>query len=99
MTLPKPSIEPHVTVGNIISWAMIVIGIVVGYTKLTDASAQNQKDVYEAKSLALQVQSSLITSDSAKSKEISEIRTDVAVIKSNVLTISDKIDDIRRNQK
>jgi len=99
MTLPKSVIEPHITVGNIISWAMVVVGIIVGYTKLQDASAQNQKDVYEAKSLAVSVQSSLIASDAAKTKEIADIKTDVAVIKNNLLTINEKLDDIRSHQK
>ena len=73
--------------------------IIVGYTKLQDASAQNQKDVYEAKSLAVSVQSSLIASDAAKTKEIADIKTDVAVIKNNLLTINEKLDDIRSHQK
>jgi hypothetical protein len=97
MTAPK--LNSEITIGNVVSWVMIGISLVVGYTKLTDASAQNMRDVAEAKSLSIGVQDKLLQSDRERQKEISEMKTDVAVIKTNILTINDKLDEIRINQR
>jgi hypothetical protein len=101
MTLPKlpVKVEGNITIGNVVSWAMIAFGLVAGYTKLQDASAQNTKDVAESKALALSVSDKLNESDKRRDREISEIKTDVAVIKANVLTMSVTLQEIRDNQR
>ncbi len=97
MTAPK--IRPDITIGNIVSWTIIACGFLVGYTKLQDASAQSIKDVGEAKNLAINVQERLNQSEKVYQREAGDMKTDIAVIKSNVLTINDKLDQIRDNQR
>lgn len=93
-----PKFDSQITTGNIVSWSLLVIAIVSGFVRLQDVSAQNQKDVLEAKVLAASVQDRLNMVERINQKEQAEMKTDIAVIKANVLTFSEKLDDIRNRQ-
>lgn len=94
-----PKVDSQITIGNMVSWALVVIAFVTGFVKLQEASAQNARDVVEAKSIAVRASERLTASDLVRQADIGALKTDIAVIKSNVLTMNEKIDEIRRNQK
>lgn len=74
-------LEKKITTGNIVSWAMILVGLVAGYVKLETAVAQNVKDVAAATALAAKVEQSLRDLDAVRASQINQITTDMAVTK------------------
>ena len=91
-------LDKKISIGNIISWAIILIGLAAGYTRMQSASEQNAKDVAEAKMIAQNAETRINTLDSIRQAQISDIKVDVAVIKQNVISINEKLFEIRRTQ-
>jgi hypothetical protein len=85
-------LDKSITVGNIVSWAMILIGLAVGYGKLESATAQNAKDVKVASDLAHGVQADLRSMDRTTSDKITELKVAVAETKATVNAIDKKLD-------
>jgi hypothetical protein len=71
-------IDRNISWGNIISWIVIIVGLGVGYGNQSAATAQNAKDVKEAKELAASVAADLRVSDAARSVQITNLTVGVA---------------------
>ena len=93
MTAPKLSRE--ISIGNIVSWLIMAGSLIVAFTKIQAAADQSLNDSATAKAVAYDAQDRLNVLDRARDVQIYEIKTDVAVIKANVLTINEKIDDLK----
>lgn len=69
----------------IVSWLILLIGFVAGYTRLqaTAATALSEAEAVR-----------LITAK--EGEKIGELKTDIAVIKNNVENVKNTVDDIKR---
>lgn len=104
MTVPK--LDTKVSIGNIVSWTMIVISIIVGYVKMSDAQAQTAKEV----AVALQRSEATMTmiqknredaqaSDTIITAKVADLSTDVAVIKKTTESMETMLREMHSNHK
>lgn len=91
-------IDRKITWGNIISWAMIVIGMAVGWGKLQSATEQNTKDVAAAVLLAQKVEENQRMMDAKRDTQINSLTVAVAVTEVTVKSIDKKLDELIRRK-
>ena len=83
-----PSVENKITLGNLVSWALVIIGVVVSYTHLQDAQAHTATEVQDIKAKY-----------AISASEQNSLKVDIEVIKTKVGNINDKIDSLIEGQK
>ncbi len=94
-----PTIDKTVTVGNIVSWVMIVVAMAVGWTRLQTANEQNAKDVAAAVLLAKEVDNNQRLQESRRDAQINALTVTVAVTEATVKSIDKKIDEVLRRDR
>lgn len=87
-------LDRTVSIGNIISWVVLVVGLGMGYGKLASSTAQNTKDVSEARDLALKVQESLRELDNARAIQINSLAVTAAETKITISYVDRKLDEL-----
>lgn len=90
-------LDKNISVGNLVSWGLILIGTAFAYSKLDSATLQNTKDVEQAKSAAIRVEGKLEAVETNRSMQIQKIMIDVAVMQKDLSIIDKKLDDAREN--
>jgi low affinity Fe/Cu permease len=92
--------DKNISVGNIVSWLMIMLTAAVGFGQLRSSTTQNSKDVAEATALAHRVEESLRSLDTARAAQINALTVDMAVTKLTTTNIDKKLDElIRKSEK
>lgn len=99
MTAPKVNLDRSVTIGNLVSWLLIAMGFVAGYTKLQDAQAQTVKDVALAAATASEARTSALAIKDDTNKSISLLSKDIAVIKNTLENIDRNFTDWKQSQR
>lgn len=84
MNQSRMKVSKDITIGNLVSWSLILIGFVAGFATLKGNTAKALEVANEAK----------ITADSSKDA-ISSLRTDIAVIKVTTQNIEKSLDEIK----
>ncbi len=84
MTTRSLNINKEVTMGNLVSWALILIAFVAGYARLQGTVAQADINAKEAKVVAISAQA-----------QIYLMKTDVEVIKVTTANTEKKVDELR----
>lgn len=82
--MTKPHISSEITFGNLVSWGLIALGFVAGYFQLraqVDSTAIVAKDAKET-AIAAQI-------------SISDLKTDIAVIKNATANIDRTVQEFR----
>lgn len=77
-------LNKEVTVGNLVSWGMILFGMIMGYATLKANTAK-----------ALDVANDAKTTSEAAKGSISDLKTDIAVIKVTTQNIERSIGEIK----
>jgi hypothetical protein len=85
---PVMQLDKNISVGNLISWVLILAGLIISYTKLQIGAeaAQARADEAFAKAYSGEVQ-------------ISELKISIARLEVTAKSIDQKVDEIRRYQK
>ncbi len=78
---------------------MIIIGFAVGFGKVSSATAQNTKDVQEAKTLARAVEVTLRDAETMRSAQMSTLQIQVAETRVTILFMDKKIDELVKNSR
>jgi Flp pilus assembly protein TadG len=91
--------DKSISIGNVISWIMIIASIAFGWAKLESATAQNTKDAYAAMALAEKVEKAQRDMDYARAEQIQTLTVDMATTKVIVATMDKKLDEIISNQR
>lgn len=103
MTAPK--LDKTISIGNLISWAMIVVGLTAGWTKMQDSQSQTAKEATAAVAKAEQAVIIATTkSDEAKALALSvkdqsqaydaTLTSKIAVLTTDVAVIKSSLADI-----
>lgn len=75
----------------------------VGYGRLSSATAQNARDVKEARDEAAAVRNALIVSDAARNSQITTISVNVAETRKDIYYMSEQLKEVlvetRRSKK
>lgn len=87
-------LDKSITIGNIVSWILILIGLGMGYAKLESATIQNAKDVRAATELAQKVESNQREIDTARNSQISALTVSNAEIAITVKYMDKKLDEL-----
>lgn len=90
------TLDKSISLGSIISWILMLMGLAAGYAKLQSATTQNAKDVFAATELANRVDTNQRTLDASRSAQINALTVDVAVTKATVGSMDKKLDEIIR---
>lgn len=88
------TLDKSISAGNIISWAIMLMGLAFGYAKIESATVQNSKDVLAATALAEKVDKSLREIDTSRQAQINSLTVDVAVLKVTANSIDKKLDTL-----
>lgn len=91
-------IERTVTWGNIVSWAMIIIGGAMGYARLESATEQNAKDVASAMAVAKAVEETSRATDARRDSQINALTVITAETKVTITYMDKKIDELIRRK-
>jgi uncharacterized membrane protein (DUF4010 family) len=97
--MTKPTINTQVSIGNIVSWALVLSGFIAGYVKMQEVQAQTSERVKAMEAHSGIFEAKSISKDEAIVAQLADLRLDLAVIKSNVMSINEKVDDIRAQRK
>lgn len=84
MTLKSIHINSEVTMGNLVSWGLILVAFVAGYARLQGTVVQADLVAKEAKLVASQAQT-----------QVYGIKTDIEVIRVTTFNTEKKIDELR----
>lgn len=87
-------LDKSITIGNIVSWALIIFGLATGYAKLESATAQNAKDVRAATELAQKVETNQREIDAARNSQINALTVSVAKTEITVQYIAKNLDEL-----
>ena len=93
------SIESKVSVGNIVSWLLVLMALASGWAKLESSTLQNAKDVAAASELAFRVEKAQRDAEAINQGKINTLTTDVAVVKETTKNIEKKLDEFIRFSK
>lgn len=88
------TLDKNISIGNIVSWVVIIVGMAIGYSKLDSATSQNAKDVKAATELAERVDRSQRDLDLSRQAQINALTVDVAVLKITASNIDKKLDEL-----
>jgi hypothetical protein len=89
-------LDRNVSIGNIVSWVLMVAAFGVCWGQIKAATYQNTKDVQAATALAHRVEESLRQLDTARSAQINALTVDMAVTKLTTTNIDKKLDELIR---
>lgn len=99
--MPKLLFDRSVSLGNLISWSIMLVGMGVGYQKIVSANEANAKTVLEAKASVSAVETRSVAADALRAADIKLIQTDVGALKieaavtsTNVKNIDGKISEL-----
>lgn len=81
-------VDKNISIGNIVSWSLIVLGFVVSYARL-----QGNVEVVQAEALDAKKQV-IVAKD-----QVNELRISLARIEERIKSMDSKIDDIKKYQK
>jgi hypothetical protein len=87
-------LDKSITIGNIVSWVLILVGLGMGYAKLESATVQNSKDVRAATELAQKVESSQREIDAVRNSQINSLTVSMAETAITVRFMDKKLDEL-----
>jgi len=94
--MSPPKVNSEISIGNIVSWALVVVGFIAGYVKLQGAVERSVADLLEVKKSAAVDENRLHNHETAEMERIADMKTDVAVLKTDVRAIRSSLDSIER---
>lgn len=92
--IAQMQLDKSITIGNIVSWVLILVGLGMGYSRMESATAQNTRDVKEAREVAESVRTSLIASDAARNLQITNISINVAETRKDIYYMAEKVNEV-----
>lgn len=91
--------DRHVSVGHLITTAVVLVGVVSGYLRLENLAVQNQADIAEIREAAgadrqFQIDQRVRVRDRVKElqEQVVELKTDVAALRASNQHIAGQID-------
>jgi hypothetical protein len=104
--MPKFTFDRNISLGNVISWGLLILGLGVGYQKIIGSTNQNSRDIIVNATAIANAAQKLDTSNQIHQADIGNMKIDIAVlkvdtanIKQNVADISSKMDQVLRQTK
>jgi division protein CdvB (Snf7/Vps24/ESCRT-III family) len=93
--------DKSITAGNIVTWAVLIVSIAMGYAKLQSATLQNAHDARLATELAARVEITQRETERIAIEKISLIREDLAESRATIRGMDKKLDEViaRLNKK
>ena len=91
--MTKPSFNSDVSVGNVISWLVLLLGLAVSYGKMQEVQAAGQreqaairKEVDDVRGRYEKLVSTIIEDNKRFATDLNELKVDLAVVKTTVLS-------------
>lgn len=85
--MTKPSLNLDVSVGNVVSWLVLLLGLAVSYGKMQEVQAANKRENEDIKSRYERLVTSIAEDNKSFAKDLNELKVDVAVVKTTVLNL------------
>ncbi len=92
----KMRLDRTISTGNIVSWAMILAGFILGFAHLQATAKQALQNSDEAKSIAVGAMAKIQDLNIYYLEQGSEIKKDIAVIKATITQMDKKLDQNMR---
>lgn len=85
--MTKPSFNLDVSVGSVVSWLVLLLGLAVSYGKMQEVQAANKRENEDIKSRYERLVTSIAEDNKSFAKDLNELKVDVAVVKTTVLNL------------
>ncbi len=91
-------LDRTISTGNIVSWAMILAGFILGFAHLQATAKMALQNAEEAKTTAILATGKIQDLNIYYLEQGSEIKKDIAVIKATTNMMNQKLDDYIRRE-